>query len=117
MGRHRLPLACSKCKRTPKEVRILANRYCVDCMRQYNKIYYNQRHATAKQHEAQERLSHTPLNPKTGLPIDFREGAMKPEWEGLKSPDGNYVYTDGHWENAPDPAEDQNVLFDELFPK
>lgn len=37
MGRPRLPLACSKCGRTPKEVKINSNRYCVDCMRSYNK--------------------------------------------------------------------------------
>lgn len=39
MGRPRLPLACSICKRTPDEVRLHKNRYCVDCMRAYNKEY------------------------------------------------------------------------------
>lgn len=37
MGRPRLELACSVCKRTPDEVRILSNRYCTDCMSEYNK--------------------------------------------------------------------------------
>lgn len=39
MGRPRLPMACSKCGRLPTQVRIYRNRYCVDCMRVYNKNY------------------------------------------------------------------------------
>lgn len=40
MGRARKPLACSRCGRTPEEVKILSNRYCTDCMRKYNRQKY-----------------------------------------------------------------------------
>lgn len=39
MGRHKKPLACSRCGRTPDEVKLYANRYCVDCMSLYNRAY------------------------------------------------------------------------------
>lgn len=42
MGRRRLPMACSKCGRTPDQVKIYSNRYCRDCMSLYN-LQYRQR--------------------------------------------------------------------------
>ena len=39
MGRHKKPLACSRCGRPPDEVKILSNRYCKDCMSLYNLNY------------------------------------------------------------------------------
>ncbi len=72
MGRPKLPLMCSRCKRPPDEVRILSNRYCKDCMRQYN---LEQRQARAS--------AQGETTTKGGIIMDFDE---------------NWVYTNSHWE-------------------
>ena len=70
MGRPKLELACSVCKRSPEEVRILSNRYCVDCMSEYNR---NARHAR------------------------LRASSTVAE-EMIFSPDEDYIWYDGHWD-------------------
>lgn len=80
MGRTPLPLACSHCKRTPDQVKIYTNRLCVDCMREYNRS----RHAIIKgQQPNYDRASKTQTLNQASL---------------ILSEDGNYVYTEDHWE-------------------
>lgn len=57
MGRPRKPLACSRCNRTPDEVRINSNRFCVDCMRTYNHERYLERKKLYGVSDAQRRLT------------------------------------------------------------
>jgi hypothetical protein len=79
MGRHKLPLACSRCHRTPDEVRILSNRYCVDCMRAYNKRHWQLKKPLYAMHQS---------------PSALREGTVQ---DGM-------IYTDGHWEPVAEDA-------------
>jgi len=71
MGRPKLDLACSVCKRGPDQVRILSNRYCVDCMSDYNR------------EQRQKRIAANSPNTVERMIMD---------------PTEEYIFTDSHWE-------------------
>lgn len=81
MGRRKLPLMCSKCKRTPDQVKIYGNRRCIDCLREDNRANYQKRKIE--------------LNAEAET-VSAR--SFPTEAKLILTPNGESIYTDHHWE-------------------